>query len=259
MSIPYVVKEKIVQSGRFFEYYQYERPYWVGFPRLRHLGRRVSFGVNKKQTEIRADNVRRTRTRIRRLVNSNPDLCHFLTLTFNSEVIDLNVANPIFERFVKRWTRLFPGLKYLAVPEFQTKSRRVHYHIMTNYPFKLSDKKNENFKMERQFADKVWKNGFVKIVAVDRVDNLGAYISKYLTDSIFDPRYFKKKKFFKSANLAEPVVVDNPCDLKKYFSFFCLNSLILLYRKEFYSEHLGMIEYRQYKTHDSGLLKVGVA
>lgn len=245
-----MVKEKIVQSGRFFEHYQYERPYPVGFPRLRRLSRFKVVRPPKPQTEVRSDNVRRARTQIRRLVNTNDDMCYFLTLTFNTEVTDLNIANPIFNQFVKRWARLFPGLKYLAVPEFQTKSKRVHYHIVTNYPFELSDNKDENFKMEREFADKVWKNGFVKIKPIDRIDNVGAYISKYLTDSIFDKRYFRKKKFFKSVNLQLPTVVDNPCDLKNYVSFFSLDCLFHLYEKEFYSQHLGMIQYRQYKTHD---------
>jgi len=87
---PYTVSEKLVISGQYLEFYDYEIPYWVGYPKLKPTKFRIVQRTPlKSQEEMRDDNVRRTRIKIRRLVNCNQDLVKFMTLTFAEEVFDL--------------------------------------------------------------------------------------------------------------------------------------------------------------------------
>lgn len=246
--LPYAVDRKIVVSGSFLELYEFEKPYWVGFPRFRpspayqHY-KEVVFRVksDNEQLKIRDDNVRRSRQKIRRLINSNQDLVKFMTLTFRRNVTTLEEGNKYFDIFIKRLKRQYPDFKYLCVPEFQ-KRGAVHYHLLCSLPFITSEKLNN-----------IWTHGFAFIRKVDNVDNMGAYVCKYLGKANFDKRYFKKKKFFYSNNLLQPLVVDNSDDVS-----FVLNNLpvenLLFCKKTFefeaMTEHLGMLYYKQYKLAD---------
>lgn len=247
MSIPYEVKQKLVVSGRFAEYYEYEKSYWVGWPRVVRFvpealkARRSVLAC--EQERIRDDNVHRTRVKIRRLVNSNPDMLSFLTLTFAENVIDLKEANYAFNQFVKRLNRVFPGFKYLAVPEFQ-KRGAVHYHVICNFSVPSGVDRKE---FERDFANRYWQNGFIKLKDIKNVDNVGAYICKYLGKANFDARYFKKRKFFYSFNLFRAVVVDKITDvlvkLKQLWGFFFEE----IYSTSIDSKYLGEIKYKQFR------------
>lgn len=238
--LPYPVSEKFVVCGSFIEHYAYEKPYWVGFPRFRRQLRFRAFQRPKTpQTVIRVDNIRRTRGKIRRLVNCNRDLIKFMTLTFNTSVVDLNLANPIFHSFIKRLHRLYPNFKYLCVPEFQKKGR-VHYHLLCNLPF-----------VENSFITDLWGQGFVFLRKVDHINNVGAYVCKYLGKANFDGRYFKKKKFFYSVNLLRPVVVDNYDDVQCIWQGLPVDNSLFVektYNFSYCSDFLGVIEYSQYKA-----------
>lgn len=240
MEIPYPVAQKIIISGRYVEHYTYEKPYWVGFPRFRLQHRFVVFQKPKvDQTQIRDDNVRRTRIKIRRLVNSNQDLDRFMTLTFNTPELDLVSANPKFNDFILRVRFRFPDFKYLCVPEFQKKSARVHYHLLCNIPFINSDE-----------LVALWGHGFVFIRKVDSVDNLGAYVCKYLGKANFDTRYFRKKKFFYSYNLLRAVVVDKfeeVVEVLKNLPLQWSQFIKKVFEFDFETKYLGMISYKQYK------------
>jgi len=247
MADAYEVSQKIIVSGRFLEHYTYSKPYWVGWPveRVFRPAKPARFVTACEQTQIRDDNVRRTRIKIRRLVNSNPDLVKFMTLTFNTDMISLEEANKLFNIFIKKITRLSPGFKYLAVPEFQSKSKRVHYHLLCNLPY-----------VENSHLTKLWGNGFVFIRKVDSVENMGSYVSKYLGKGNFDKRYFRKRKFFYSLNLIRPVIID---DLKAVLNILDnLPSSPLLVKRvfstSFFTDFLGVIYYNQYKL--SEFLKV---
>ncbi len=206
--------------------------------------------------------LKRTRNTIRRLINSNPELRTFLTLTFGKSMTDIKKANNIFNLFAKRMGSNFKGFKYLAVIEFQNdtdfhgrkkeKGGSIHYHLLCNLEIPKFKTEQEQFAFERMFFKKHWKkNGFVKIKEVDQVDNMGAYFSKYLGKDIFDERMFRKRKFFCSQNLKRPdelfnqeskdflkknVDVDNP-----------------LFEKSFTTEWAGNIEYKSYKVDEEKL------
>lgn len=249
---PYSVSKKIVHSGSFIEVYEYSKPYWVGFPRYR--ANFVRFKRSKSQAEqesIRDDNVRRTRQQIRRLVNSNSDMNKFLTLTFREEfvAVDLETANRYFNLFIKRLTRLYPKLKYIAIPEFQSDyyfrsgvkkayGGAVHYHLLLNLPF-----------VPVSEIESVWSYGFVKLNRIDNIDNVGAYVCKYLGKANFDKRYFHKKKFFRSLNLLFPVIIDKISQVADFLSYFSLNALVEKFRISYCSKYHGVVQYSQYRTY----------
>ena len=52
--------------------------------------------------------MRRTKTELRRLINCNPQLDIFLTLTFAKSMPEPKMANPIFNLFTQRMTDHFP-------------------------------------------------------------------------------------------------------------------------------------------------------
>ena len=50
----------------------------------------------------------------------------------------------------------------------------------------------------------IWGNGFVKINRIDNVDNVGAYMTKYMTKDNVDERLAERKSYSMSKNLHVP-------------------------------------------------------
>lgn len=232
---PYQVSRRLVVSGDYLEYYAFSSPFWVGFPRLQPQKKHVKIVMPKVQHELRADNVRRTRKQIRRLVNSNTDLHKFVTLTYAENCQDVSKAYRDFDVFLKRLKRSYPqlDLKFICVPEFQ-KRGAVHFHLLANLPY-----------IPKAELEALWGFGWVRINQVRHITNLGAYISKYLGKANFDARLFRKKKFTRSQNLREPLTVDN-LEADDYLSFFVSKDLHLIYESEFDTKWLGTILYKQF-------------
>ncbi len=209
--------------------------------------------VKEEQTLKTKFSISRTRTNIRRLVNTNPYLNQFLTLTFAKSMPSLDPANNLFNLFIKRITYNYPEFRYIAVNEFQKdtyfdgrikpEGGSVHYHLLCNLgPKDTSTEKL--FQWERKFATKYWQNGFVKIKEVRQVTNMGAYFCKYLGKDMFDKRMFRKKKFFCSQTLDKPVEMTGD----KAFSFFnkYVKSITPIFEKTFSSEYTGKVDYSAY-------------
>lgn len=142
------------------------------------------------------------RWEIARLIDCNfDDSTKFLTLTFAENETDVKRCNREFSKFVRRLNRrLFGGdsmrLKYLAAWERQ-KRGAVHYHVVLfGMPY-----------IRHAELREIWGHGFVKInrVSVDQRMNVGRYISKYFSKDV-DEASYKQKKYFKSQNLAQPIV-----------------------------------------------------
>jgi len=201
-------KTKIIISGSFIEEYIYQNEITLGRKAVRRKKRKNK--PREEQTEMRSGALRRTRMTIMRLVNSNPDFITFLTLTFDEnkfenkkDITEFEKCNYLFMTFIQRLKYNFPGIKYLAVPEFQgdyyfrTNIKKefggaIHYHLLLN---QMVDTKK---------IEKVWRHGFVKINKIKSINNVGLYVSKYLSKESFNRKYFGKKKFFYSRNLNRP-------------------------------------------------------
>lgn len=233
----YAVKQKVVISGKFVEVYQYEKPYFKGFPRLMpKYPLKPKRPSDRSILELRADNIRRSAQKIRRLVNSNEkELTKMLTLTFADNLQDLKIANKKLDNFLKKLRRLFPHLKYVAVPEFQ-KRGAIHYHILLNIKPYIS---NDDIA-------KIWGNGWAWFKKIYNVDNLGAYISKYLTKGAINNKYFNQKKFFSSKNLYLPMVFDYFLNVNKLLKKIAFLKIKPKFVFEVLTDFLGVVKYKQF-------------
>ena len=239
--------KKIVLAGLFVEEYTYENEIIHGRKRTR---KRKKPKPRTEQTEMRGDALRRTRMNIMRLVNSNPDFLTFLTLTFDEnkiknkqDITELEKCNYWFKTFIVKLKHHFSDIKYLAVPEFQgdyyfrTGIKKefggaIHYHLLLDQ------------KIDSKIMEKIWGHGFIKINKIKAINNVGLYVSKYLSKESFNKKYFGKRKFFYSRNLNRP---------KEYKGQDCepiladLPQLKLVYEKEFESKHRGKVKVSLYK------------
>lgn len=232
---------KVVVSGTQVEVYEYNKPVWRDFKKTGKNGRKVPNQEPKQldifeHLEIKKQkaqfSINRTRTEIRRLVNANPQLNKFMTLTFADNITDLATANYLFNKFILRMSYKYSSFEYLAVPEFQ-KRGAVHYHVLCKLPF-----------VEITHIQTIWGHGFIKLNRIDDVNNVGAYVCKYLSKDMFDERTFAKKKFFRSQTLKKAVEILGWLAMK--FIERVLSFLTPVFEKVFTSEWTGEVHYRAY-------------
>ena len=235
---------KVVKSGDIVEIYRYEKGVFKGG--INKNGRAGNGFITDEQKEKNREvSLMRARRELRRIVNANVGqwgndvTSKFVTLTFKENVCDLYKANYEFEKFIKRlnykvYDKSCSKLKYTAVPEFQERGA-VHYHVIFyNLPYTKS-----------KVIEAVWGNGFIKINKIDDIDNVGAYICKYLTKSNVDCRLKGRKSYFSSRGLKKPIVKYFDDDkLKKIKESLPIEAMT--YKSEFENEYVGKIEYEQY-------------
>lgn len=227
---------KIIVSGSIIEVYQYDKIQKKDYTRKKKLiiPGQLQLDLNKKIKEKRMDSVNRTRTVIRRLINANPELDEFVTLTFKENITDITIANRHFSKFIMRLKYKHPNLKYVAVIEFQRRGA-VHYHLLMNISYV------KNIEIAQ-----LWGHGFVKVNKIDHVDNVGAYICKYLSKDTIDTRMWNKKKFFCSKNLATPLAFFSESEIANIKNAYDLGSVQPVYKCEFDNEYTGKVKYTQY-------------
>lgn len=246
------VTHKIIQSGDIVEIYEYSEGYIKGYTLTENeINNRTSSESNTGDTDSRERALKRAKTNLRRLINSNIGqygkefTAKFLTLTFKDNVQDIKKANYEFKKFIKRLNYKLYGtkkanLKYTTVIEFQ-KRGAIHYHtIVYNMPYL---KANE--------ISNIWENGFIKINKIDDVDNVGAYVGEYLGQAekgqgknIEDDRLRGQKTHFSSRGLFKPVEITDK-KIVEQVTTALLNEK-LSYSATFENEHLGNITYKQY-------------
>lgn len=185
---------------------------------------------NKK----RSDNINKSKVKLRRLINSNVtgnDL--FVTLTYANNMTDINKAKYDFKIFIKAMKRKGYSLKYVYVVEFQ-KRGAVHFHVIF---FNMKYISNE-------FLSSVWKHGFVRINRIDDVDNVGAYVVKYMQKDLMDDRLINKDLYGRSRGLNEPIEIKDPQEVQLLEE--TLSSDVLVYENTYTSDYHGLMSYKQY-------------
>lgn len=199
-----VYNMKAIVCGNVIEFYRYEDTMFRGFERKRSNfsfceSPEVDYEtgeilVSDKKSESRARSNIRARNQVRRLALSNfTSNSKFLTLTFKENLTDVSQANELFKEFIKKVRKKHDkNLKYLAVVEFQ-KRGAVHYHMLCDLKYIGVDK-----------LAKLWGHGGITIKKIKHVDNVGAYIVKYMTKQTVDERMFSKKMYQCSRNLERP-------------------------------------------------------
>lgn len=228
--------EKYVVMKDIVEVWKYEKLNTKGG------GKREGEG-HFREANYRQQMKKRRRT-IRQLACTNFDAgSKFVTLTFAdgavSDYTDVKECNHYFKNFVLRLKRRYEDLKYLAVIEFQDKNGRgaVHYHMLCNLPYVSA----------AELAN-IWGGGFIKINAIEKVDNVGAYIVKYMTEDIADTRLQGEKGYLFSRNLAKPMTIRSwkePPQVVRNMSEN-LRHEVPTFSAKYSNEHTGEIEYKQY-------------
>lgn len=221
--------QKLVITKKTFEIFEYDYDYNQIINRI-HYKKNTR---NKFTRIISQNSINRTKSTLKRLINNN-DFKYFITLTFAENITDLNNANKCFNSFIKSISSVLLNFSYIAVPEFQ-KRGAVHYHLLVN----CDD-------LTKQILDVYWTYGFTFIKNIKTDQFLHSYLTKYLSkdNSLLDPRFFSKKKFFTSQNINKPTVLYGNFfqNIHTYLSRF----YVLLYQNAFTVGFLGDINYSLY-------------
>lgn len=237
----------MIQAGDVIEIYEYENGYSKGYS-LNEAEKsnrgRIKGMKSKNYEDNRVKVLVRAKNRLRRIINANVGAygreftSKFVTLTFGDNVTDLDIAHYEFKKFIKRLNYAMydtkkANLRYSVVVEFQERGA-VHYHIIFyNLPYLKSDTLSE-----------IWGNGFVKINKIDDVDNVGAYVTKYMSKDLGDSRLRGRKSYFNSRELKQPVEITDKEKVEAVVAALPLETL--KYSAEFDNDYLGNIHYRQY-------------
>lgn len=142
----------------------------------------------------RKDNIhslRITLKKLRYLINANfvgnkNEL--FLTLTYSENMTDVRRLYDDGRKFIQRLRYKYKdvsSLEYISVVEPQERGA-WHYHILVKFP-------DVDFMyIPHAELERLWGHGFVSVQDITRVDNIGAYLSAYLsnTDSIKGGRLY---------------------------------------------------------------------
>lgn len=149
---------------------------------LKSTGEIKMFNKSKNRSE-NAESVRQTMKRLRNKINNNffgdkNEL--FITLTYAENMMDSKKLYRDYDVFMKRLKRFFKAfeLRALAVVEPQERGA-FHMHVLVKLP---------RFKgylyVKNETIQSMWGHGFCKTkkISSKNVDNLGAYLTAYLTD-----------------------------------------------------------------------------
>ena len=251
------IHRKVIVSNHVIEVYEYER--MPGGNLEQKNDDYDPFDLENTKLDIpedrtaerRKQTLRDARNLTRRLALMNfTSGDKFLTLTFDpkrfteEDLRDIDFVDKHFKRFVKRFNYYFKvKIKYLAVREFH-KSGRLHIHMICDWKQNLIFE-DEIREFERLLGEQIWKNGFVDIKQLDHVDNVGAYIIKYMTKNVALEFFKGKKVYLCSKGLERPLVYHD------YYAEQIINTYSLDIKKEVFtnsyeSEYLGTITYKEY-------------
>lgn len=201
---------KIVISGNILEIYSYDKPVIEGYTNdhLKNKTTGRASAADEEDKELNREKVmNRAKRDLRRLINSNAHTygckSKFVTLTFKENIIDLDIANYEFKKFIKRLNyNLGFKVLYSVVVEFQ-KRGAIHYHmVIYNVPY-----------IANKALKEIWGNGFVKINNIENVNNVGAYVVKYMTKET-DGRLLGRKSYFNSKGLKKSVELKNESEVE---------------------------------------------
>jgi len=208
----------------------YERPIRDGYKKVENFtedneNNEKNLIKNMKEVAVR----RRNNIRRLALVNFN-HLDKFITLTFKENIVDISLSNKLFKQFIQRLRYRLGNFKYLAVIQFQERGA-VHYHMLADIGYIKSEE-----------LEKIWGNGFIKINAIDNVDNVGAYIVSYMVKDFMDKRLRGRKAYFLSKNLDRPKIIKGvgEDDLSKELDMY------LCYESEYMTEENGICRYKEF-------------
>ena len=232
---PYV---KVLVSKHIVEVWRYED---MPLPGSDRDGESLEPKSSCDPMEERAKNQRRSKWEFMRRVNCTFDAgSRFVTFTFRdgvlSDVTDVREANSYWNRFMNRMRRRFGNFEWTVVVEFQDSNGRgaVHFHMIANLPY-----------IPKQQLEDIWEGGFVWINAIDKVDNVGAYVVKYMAADLADIRLCGLKAWRTSRNIKKPLELRGD-DARDFLEAYGLVAVDCVSSSAYMSEYNGAIQYEQY-------------
>ncbi|WP_199173088.1 hypothetical protein, partial [Sporosarcina sp. P17b] len=137
-----------------------------------------------ERSETRADNLnslRQTFKKLRYLINNNFSGCSnelFITLTYAKQTKDHLQVGKDYDSFLKRLKRKYnesTSIDAIRVLEPHA-SGCYHLHVLLRF------NELKSIYLPNELLATLWGNGFVSIQSLKDVDNIGAYVSAYLSD-----------------------------------------------------------------------------
>jgi len=175
--------KKLVISGNTFELFEFGNSVPYGFKRP-ISGKKpikndliITFqkALKCSYKPPRIDNLRRTASKMKRLINANSEMKFFITLTYAKNEQDIKKANNDFKKFILKLRYYYGDFKYLAVPEFQ-KRGAVHFHLLC---FGLPYVRKES--IQRAWGEITSQSlPFTRIEAVRSRKKALVYVCKYM-------------------------------------------------------------------------------
>ena len=103
--------------------------------------------------------------------------------------------------------------------------------------------------IKKEELAEIWAGGFIKVNAIDKVDNVGAYVIKYMTVDMDDKRLAGQNAYLHSRGLEKPTELCTwrPADESEWQVMHdTLAKEKPSYEATYESDAAGVIEYRQF-------------
>lgn len=226
-----------------------------------YLFKKENYPQKNELKTIEYKNIMRSKFQLQRIVKANEnEFKTFITLTFQDNITDINLANKKFHSWRTKIKSIYSNFKYVCVPEFQ-KRGAVHYHLLTNLEINktyIYNRRNKDIETTLIFPQKnfsveqlsnmdlhkrkkcydilYWKHGFTSVFPIKSSDVVG-YMTKYMTKDI-DDRLYSHHRYFNSKNLIKPkeLFLNNENNGNDFFSLFYIENF---YKKTFENSYLS--------------------
>lgn len=188
---------KIVISNDIVEVFEYRIPISV-----EKRDYEIKKGTKKDEGK-RIDNLQRARAEIRRYIWCNiTPYSKFVTLTYENTCLDYDKLQYDYKQFIKNLKRKGYTFPWLYVTEHQKERGKkegnegsLHIHAV------LFTDEFIHFNTIRE----CWKQGSVDIHSIEHVNNIGAYVCKYLTKDEFE--LYEKNSYHISRGLKKSIEI----------------------------------------------------
>lgn len=135
---------------------------------------------HKEDRKGNISSLRRTISNLRDIINTNFEGGEnelFITLTYAENMKDTERLYRDFDKFYKKLKRRLRGHELLYVSAVEPQQRGSwHIHLL------LKDLTSKILYIHNEEIEKMWGQGFTKTERLHHVDNVGAYLSAYLTN-----------------------------------------------------------------------------
>jgi hypothetical protein len=233
---------KLIANGHILEVYEYEREVLTG---VKKGGRKSKDDeeISDRKEEIRRTSSVKARNEVRRKIMANfSEHSKFWTFTFRDtdkfDITNVQECNYQFKKAIQRIKYKYGNFKYIAVIEYQDKNDRgaVHYHMICDLPY---------IKHE-EMQNKLWKYGHCFVNDINHVDNVGAYVIKYMIKDVYDERLEGQKSYLCSQGLNKSVIIRGNIveDILKQYGID--ENTKKVFTSHYESEHNGTITYKEY-------------